>query len=788
MKLQGLSVIFCVIAVPVILILTYYIQAQVDTIALQASYDTKLLDATHDAMVALEINTANEDLSTVSDALRSIVTASTNTFINSLSTNLGMSNASKSALQPYIPAILVTLYDGYYIYSPTKTPVICTSSDGQAVYVGDEGVEFAGTELGSDGKTYNTYKYTEGDASKTIDGPSATQVDTDFGMLLYKAEKGSVDDIYMTAVVETDNAGVNKLHTVFKTDYVLKSYIPYAARYVVGNPHTSPNSSIDVVINYTLDNFVTVYGNIKGVYYTKSGYYTNAKVTSVSGGASLATLLSYSETEIEDYCMNPANNLTIVVDVGGGANITINSSGGDDARTSIAYYLRSYIFSNWLRNNLGTLIEQNITESLSEENKESYGTTLLGGSDKFSLTNPTIVTFAGKNGVIFDKNEDPEIADSTFSLHKRDVMKNSIQYNLNLAMSLYNEMSLNSYAFNMPILDEETWDQATSRISFVTFMQGFRCGLKIYNNYAIVSSTNNEFSVIPEEIYYRGLTTVDTMNIDLDGDGTLDTYDIKQYHRVDCPIYQAELSGKTVENVLNSFISKEIKYDKIYDKLTTSYEYDHMYYACYDCIVAANYETTRSGNTGYYQDFDYGSLSSEAKKAYVIALGKERQQLYKTNQITNTQGTVTQNTGSILHPSNERIPITTSQVRKLKDIKSIEITISNVTSNTHKVDNDGNPTAEYEPHIVPVLYLDVKLNNSYSIPNKVEGVSDTMYRVVTNQKTEQTIVITFSNNPSVLNKDITLSQINLNAYLSLDPLTEDNDYRYEVKSVKINYK
>ena len=87
MKLQGLSVIFCVIAVPVILILTYYIQAQVDTIALQASYDTKLLDATHDAMVALEINTANEDLSTVSDALRSIVTASTNTFINSLDRN-----------------------------------------------------------------------------------------------------------------------------------------------------------------------------------------------------------------------------------------------------------------------------------------------------------------------------------------------------------------------------------------------------------------------------------------------------------------------------------------------------------------------------------------------------------------------------------------------------------------------------------------------------------------------------------------------------------------------------
>ena len=108
MKLQGLSVIFCLIAVPIILVLTAYIQSQITTISMQLAYDTKLLDATHDAMVALEINTANEDLSTVSDSLRSIVSASTNTFINSLSTNMGMSSASKSALQPYVPAILVT--------------------------------------------------------------------------------------------------------------------------------------------------------------------------------------------------------------------------------------------------------------------------------------------------------------------------------------------------------------------------------------------------------------------------------------------------------------------------------------------------------------------------------------------------------------------------------------------------------------------------------------------------------------------------------------------------------
>ena len=120
MKIQSLAVIFAIIILPIIIILSYYIHREVDTIALQSSYDTKLIDATHDAMAAFEINTANEDLSSVADALRSIIEASTNVFFNSLATNLGMSNANKDYIQSYIPAILYTMYDGYYIYSPTE--------------------------------------------------------------------------------------------------------------------------------------------------------------------------------------------------------------------------------------------------------------------------------------------------------------------------------------------------------------------------------------------------------------------------------------------------------------------------------------------------------------------------------------------------------------------------------------------------------------------------------------------------------------------------------------------
>ena len=65
MKIQSLAVIFAIIILPIVIILSYFIHAEVDTIAIQTGYDTKLIDSTHDAMAALEINTANEDLSSV---------------------------------------------------------------------------------------------------------------------------------------------------------------------------------------------------------------------------------------------------------------------------------------------------------------------------------------------------------------------------------------------------------------------------------------------------------------------------------------------------------------------------------------------------------------------------------------------------------------------------------------------------------------------------------------------------------------------------------------------------
>lgn len=47
-------------------------------------------------------------------------------------------------------------------------------------------------------------------------------------------------------------------------EYVLKPYSPYSARYV--------NGDIDITVNYTLDNYIRVYGTIGSDYVTKEGY------------------------------------------------------------------------------------------------------------------------------------------------------------------------------------------------------------------------------------------------------------------------------------------------------------------------------------------------------------------------------------------------------------------------------------------------------------------------------------------------------------------------------------
>ena len=117
MKLQHLAIIFVIIMLPISMVVTVYIQTQIDTISLQSKYSTELQTATHDAIKAFQLNTINNKYSSLSDSKIRDIEAAINTFYASLATNFGSSGYTKEDLQHYTPALVFNLYDGYYIYS-----------------------------------------------------------------------------------------------------------------------------------------------------------------------------------------------------------------------------------------------------------------------------------------------------------------------------------------------------------------------------------------------------------------------------------------------------------------------------------------------------------------------------------------------------------------------------------------------------------------------------------------------------------------------------------------------
>lgn len=678
MKLQYLTVMFIIIFLPILLVSTYYVHQQMETITTQLDYDTALLDATRDAMMAFEINTANENLSTVSDSLRSIIEASNNIFLNTLAINMGMSNANKSFVQPYIPAILYSLYDGYYIYSPTYTPTVCTDKYGQTISTDSLGVKYLNAKT-IDGKTVGTYIFVEnsveyptgsvvaqektGTEKVNYNSLKSNDIEEEYGQILYKTGatyeyKGQIYDVYTTYL--SDYKSTSTYKTNYKIAYILKSYVPYAATY--SRDDGDNTKDIDITINYTLDNYMSIMGEIGGIYYSKSGYLIDDNlINNIKVNGTQINWYTYSDSELAQMSLEPEKyNIVVTFNPDENGNtIQISNRNNvnsgvywDDAKEAVSYYTRAWAFSEWIYETpaLYELEEQDIVTTVYDEvdkqmfsgyNEIDYVQEGLlydfsstkdndnDRNDKESMQTrifykTTITDYSNPDYLVESKKANPEDNESNFVSHKRHVIRNSITYNLCLAMTTYNEKYV-GMTFDMPILGEGEWDKILSNVSIVTFMQGLSCGQKIYNNYALVSSNNNEISVTPSEIFYTKYTT------------SLEDNVIETVHRINCTHLEES-------NYYTSLRSKEIKYDKNYNTLTDVYDYDHKVYTCYDCIVDPNYIGINGNKNGvdslvksiYPKNVATGYDYTNRLKAYYIAIGKERNNLYKPTEVSET--------------------------------------------------------------------------------------------------------------------------------------------------------
>ena len=594
MKLQHLAIIFVLIIMPISIVMSSYIQNQIDAITLQTNYDTALVSATYDAVKAFQLNTTNNMYSSISDSKIRDIEASVNTFYNTLNTSMTEYSLAATDLQAYTPAILFTLYDGYYIYSSYDN-VYSTTGEGQ-----DEKVQIT-----LDGKNY---------------------------------QNG------------------------------LRPYVYYSAKYKL--PITGNQNNI-IVVNYTLDNAITVYGDFGAGYETRSGYLIDPDAVNIIDDNTLTyngvriepEILEEHLITIEDQELGSTKegtyryifyqNKKVYQDEDEKGDLLYYDDGtpvifwydnymktyinqsdireaarrcGMESTSAYDYYSEAKEFSEWVIEHLGTIKQ---ADTLKIED----GITQIGGDTEYLSENTG-------DANIFDVSEsnDPMLAESTFNNHRLAIIRKSIETNLNTVISNYHSTTLYDYA--MPVMSEDDWYKILNNVSMVTFMQGMSIGFRYYNNYAIITNNVNKEVVKPENIYI----------IVEDNTGN------REYHQPGCKELLENLSDGSAEIVgaypTASFQRQTVKISENKEDNLNFYLQeidDKTLTGCYNCIVNATadydvYDIIAGNNLiDYYNREENGgdgtisyrnnnnNAYSQVRTAYLKALAREKHDLYTSN-------------------------------------------------------------------------------------------------------------------------------------------------------------
>ena len=533
MKIQSLAIMFIILILPISMVLASYTQSRVETLSLQSKYDSKLKDATYDALKAYQLNSLNNDTSDYANSKIRDIKASVNTFFNSIATNFSTIGYSKEVLQNYIPAIVYTMYDGYYIYSPYTN-------------------------------TWGTNS-----SNETIKNEMKEQIKPD--------DQSTYKD------------GENL--------YGLKPYVYYSCRYKA--------TGIDVVITYSLDNYISIQGTINAKPISKYGYilsdveegntvtYKGIRIDTENKNYKENIMLNGDEKAQEYYCIKKngtkyyLDNNGEVFSVLNGKKIVQNGmSASEFSQNNSAknYYIEARELKNFITDNR---LDQLTIDNIVDENGNYFS------KDK----NP--YQELNKNGskYIFDFTN-IENEDSNFNTHRRDVIKYSIERNLSIAISNYNNYSGSSNNFQMPKLKETDWDTIMNNISIISFLQGINIGGKVYNGYSVINNNKNLDVVTEDSIYIKNGDAISRV-----------TEDNLTVNPSTIGIFNINLERKSGENSSGQ----------------TNYYFPVVGTLSYDSIVTQN-------NVKSLKD----ALTGDLAKIYYTALGRERYGMYRPKlEITN---------------------------------------------------------------------------------------------------------------------------------------------------------
>lgn len=544
MNIQGLAVMAIIIILPMSLILGAYTQNQVTTLSMQIKYDQKLQTATYDAVKVFQMNTINSSTSDLANSKMRDIKASANSFFNSLGSNFNLSSYDTDTLKQYVPALVYTLYDGYYIYSPYT----------------------------------NTWDDETINQTKNYDGTK------------YKDD----DEKEYTGIASYSNG--EKL-------YGLKPYIYYSCRYIKGN--------LDVVITYSLDNYITIKGTNGGDVIEAKGY-----------------LLSNTSSSGKEYTFK-SKDKSIKIDIlAESLQENVYVDGGKDKYyykkiNGVKYYTKGednevftivngkkivqpqYNSQDVMKNNLAQEYYKQAFEL--KDYMISNGIADLRTSDAVDEKGNKIYSPSGENKTPinsdyeifdFDNSKGIENQESNFNRHRLEVIRYSIEKNLSIAIGNFNDYSGLTTEFRMPKLKEEEWDLILNNMSVISFMQGLSIGGKVYNGYSIVPNNKNEEVVTEDSIYIANGIGVDS------------TY----YKITDSKL--TDLTG--CRGVFNVDFERKTSEDN-------NYYYPNEAQGSYTSIV------TSSGISYDGDIYEYLKDKKDLAQIYFTALARERMGMYKVD-------------------------------------------------------------------------------------------------------------------------------------------------------------
>lgn len=565
MKIQDMAIIFVLIILPISLVLSAYTQYQIQTLNTQTLYDTQLTAATYDAIKAYQLNAENSTTSELSNSKVRDIEASVSTFKNSIISAFRLNGYSEEELNNYIPALVYTMYDGFYIYSPYENV---------------------------------NHQYEE---KKDASGNTMTDANGDAIYDKTKPTQGNGENVYG-----------------------LKPYIPYSCRYKKG--------AIDVVITYSLDNYITVQGTTDGInYINESGYLVDG-ISNTSTDKILYNGIEIKTEKLKEYFIGSSEH---GIPAGVYPYVKLNGTKYYLINDEIVY-LSNGVPTVQCKNTGNTDDEYSKYKNLIENNNQAIQ--YYTEAKKFTETISTILadlTYEDAYDVdgkiklwpenktkIFKGTKNIENELSNFNQHRLEVIRYTIESNLSLAIANYNSYSKSTTNdFQMPKLEENEWDYITHNISLISFLQGLNIGGKIYNGYTIVTNSESKEVVLETNIYILGQDSSGKKTYHKIGDTELENATIS----VDIGSYTGETDSRSAGRINLDFRRKSIT-----DNNNTKYYYPLQdYNASYTSVVMQDKVNPKSYDDIY--EYVATECKDDVKTAFYTALARERQGQYKSN-------------------------------------------------------------------------------------------------------------------------------------------------------------